>query len=330
MAGVGAIVAAASHRVARPIIKLGGLTLIQRLTLTYQKAGIREIVVITGFEDPEIKAELTNSGVIFIQLSDYEDPELIESFRMGLDYLRDRCDRIFLTPVNAPMYTFSTIEALLASRGDIVIPSCKGRAGHPVLLDSSLSQAVIDYDGPDGLAGFIRSSTAERRWVDVNDEGIRYTVHEPAQLQRLLPAADESLIQASCSLAIRKARVVFDARTLLLLRLIDETHSVSGACRSMSLSLTRAWRMINDLEADMGFRVVNRSQGGHHGGKTHLSDEGHILIRAYTAYSDKVMSVVRSGFDEFWGTLEPLVVKPENTPAVTDDPDDCDGRSEER
>ena len=76
-----------------------------------------------------------------------------------------------------------------------------------------------------------------------------------------MPAADDSLIQASCSLSIRKARTVFDARTHLLLKLIDETHSVSGACRSMSLSLTRAWRMINDLEADLGFLVVNRSQG---------------------------------------------------------------------
>lgn len=47
--------------------------------------------------------------------------------------------------------------------------------------------------------------------------------------QRLLPAADDSLIQASCSLSIRKARTTI--RTHLLLKLIDETHSVSGACR---------------------------------------------------------------------------------------------------
>nr|NLI51165.1 NTP transferase domain-containing protein [Propionibacterium sp.] len=310
MKGVGAVIAAASHRVARPIIKLGGISLIRRLTLTFHKAGVRDIVVITGFEDPEIKAELTGEGVVFLQLEDYEDPELIESFRIGLDYLRTRCDRILLTPVNAPLFTYATVEAMLATPGAIVIPSCRGRAGHPVLVDASLCEPILDYAGPDGLAGFIRTTPAERRWVDVNDEGIRYTVHDMPELERLLPSADESLIQPSCGLAIRKAKVVFDGRTLLLLKLIDETHSVSGACRSMSLSLTRAWRLINDLEADLGFRVVIRSQGGHHGGKTRLSEEGRTFVAAYDAYLDEVTAVVARGFRDFWAKVEPLIVRP--------------------
>lgn len=310
MEQIGAVIAAASHRVARPIIKLGGISLIRRLTLTFHKAGIRNIVVITGFEDPEIKAELTGEGVIFIQLADYEDPELIESFRIGLDYLQSRCDRVFLTPVNAPMYTYATIETMLAIPGDIVIPSCRGRAGHPVLVNAALCPSIIDYTGPDGLAGFIRTTGAERRWVDVNDEGIRYTVHELPELERLLPLADESLVQPSCTLAIRKAKVVFDGRTLLLLKLIDETHAVSGACRLMSLSLTRAWRLINDLEADLGFRVVIRSQGGHHGGKTRLSEEGRAFVAAYDEYLDQVNAVVASGFRDFWAKVAPLVVRP--------------------
>lgn len=315
MTEYGAIIAAASHRVARPISKLGGISLIQRLTLTYLKAGVRNIVVITGFEDPEIKAELTGQGVIFLQLADYEDPELIESFRIGLEYLRGRVDRIFLTPVNAPIYTYATIEAMAEADGSIIIPSFRGQAGHPILIDAALGQSVIDYTGGEGLAGYIRDTEVDRHWIDVNDEGVRVTVRQPRDLHRLLAGNDESLIQASASLSIRKARVVFDARTLLLLRLIDETHSVSGACRAMSLSLTRAWRMINEVEADLGFRVVNRSQGGHRGGKTHLSEEGRTLIVAYAAYSDQVNQAVSSGFRQFWSSIAPLVVKPEAPPA---------------
>jgi len=310
MSHVGAVIAAASHRVAQPFTRLGGISFIQRLTLTYLKAGVREIVVVTGFEDPEIKAELTGEGVVFVQLPDYEDPELIESFRIGLDAVRPRCDRVFLTPVNAPMYTFETVRRMLASPGDIVIPSCRGRAGHPVLVDAALTDAIHGYDGPDGLAGFIRSSDADRRWIDVNDEGVLYTVHQMDQLERLLPLHDESLVQPWFSLGIRKAKVIFDARTLLLLQLIDQTHSVSGACRSMSLSLTRAWRLINDLEADLGFRVVIRSQGGHHGGKTRLSDDGREFVRAYTEYHDKVLGAVSAGYREFWTRVAPLVVRP--------------------
>lgn len=313
MVGTGVVIAAASRRVAQPFVRLGGISFIQRLTLTYHKAGIRDIVVVTGFDDPEIKAELTNEGVIFLQLADFEDPELIDSFRIGLDYLQGKCERIFLTPVNAPMYTYDTILRMLASPGDIVIPSCKGRGGHPILIDERTIPAILAYEGPEGLAGFIRRSDADRRWIDVNDEGILYTVHEMDQLQRLLPLHDESLIQPWVSLGIRKAKLVFDSRTLLLLRLIDETHSVSGACRSISLSLTRAWRMINDLEADLGFQVVRRSQGGHHGGKTALTEEGRDFVDAYGRYQEKVLAAVSSGYREFWDEVAPIVVPRRNS-----------------
>lgn len=308
MGSTGVIIAAASHRVAQPFTRLGGVSFIQRLTLTYRKAGVRTIVVVTGFEDPDIKAVLTGEGVVFCQLADFEDPQLIESFRIGLDYLADKCERIFLTPVNAPMYTHATIEAMLASPGDIVIPSFGGKAGHPVLVDRSMADAIAGYEGPDGLAGFVRSSTADRRWIDVTDEGVLYTVHQMADLNRLMAANDESLIQPAFSLSIRKARTMFDARSLLLLRLIDEFGSVSGACRSMSLSLTRAWRLINDLEADLGFDVVHRSQGGHRGGKTRLTDSGRAFVDAYEDYNARVDEVVSRGFRDFWTRVAPLVV----------------------
>lgn len=303
----GVVIAAASHRVAKPFARFGDISLVQRLTLTYRKAGLRRIVVVTGFEDPEIKAVLTGEGVMFVQLADYENPELIESFRMGLDFLRDTCERVFLTPVNVPMYTYATVQAMLSTPGDVVVPSCRGRAGHPVLVNRRASEAIQAYEGDGGLAGFIKSSTLERRWVDVADEGIWYNIHQEADLRRLLPAHDETLVQPASNLAIRKAKVIFDQRTLLLLRMIDETNAVSASCRAMSLSLTRAWRLINDLERTLGFAVVARSQGGHHGGRTRLTDAGRAFVDAYERYSARVDQAVSSGFRSFWEEVAPLI-----------------------
>lgn len=307
MEGTGAVIAAASRRVARPITQLGGLSLIQRLVLTFHKAGIHQIVVVTGFEDPEIKAQLTHEGVVFVQLEDYEDPELIESFRLGLRFLHGKCARVFLTPVNAPMFSYATLRSMAGSSGDVVIPSYRGRAGHPVLVTSGVVPAILAYDGPDGLKGFIRSSPTERHWIDVNDEGILPTVHDLDALRRLLPAHDQSLIQPWWSLGIRKAEVIFDTRTLLLLQLIDDTGSMKGACRALSLSLSKAWRMVNTLEADLGLQVVNRSQGGSHGGRTRLSDDGRALVAAYVAYRTKVSRAVEAGYADFWAAIAPLV-----------------------
>ena len=314
MQTIGAVIAAASKRVARPVAKLGGISLIQRLVLTFQKARVPHIVVITGFEEPEIKAQLTGEGVVFVQLADHQDPELIESFRLGLDYLGDRCERVFLTPVNAPMFSYATVLALHASPGQVVIPSFRGRAGHPVLVSADMVEEIRDYRGEGGLAGMIRASTSDRRWIDVNDEGVLYSVHQLQELRRIRPGHDATLVQPSWSLGIRRAEVVFDAHTHLLLRLIEETGSVSGACRSMSLSLSKAWRMINRLEDDLGFRVVNRSHGGSRGGKTHLSEDGTHLLAAYTAYRDRVGASVDAGFEDFWRAIEPLITAPPAAP----------------
>lgn len=314
----GVVIAAASRRVARPVTRLGGISLIQRLVLTFHKAGIQQIVVVTGFEDPEIKAQLTNEGVVFVQLPDYEDPELIESFRHGLNYLRGRCPRIFLTPVNTPMFTYATVRALAGSSGQIVIPSFRGRAGHPVLVAEEIVPDIHQYQGERGLAGFIRSSHADRRWIAVNDPGILPTVHQPEILRELLPAHDQTLIQPWWSLGIRKTGVIFDTRTLLLLRLLDETHSMSGACRIISLSLSKAWRMVNALERDLGFRVVIRSQGGSHGGRTRLSEEGKVLVTAYAAYQERVARTVEAGYQDFWAAIEPLMT-PGELPGAEDD-----------
>lgn len=314
MEGTGAVIAAASRRVARPIIRLGGISLVQRLVLTFRKAGVSDIVVVTGFEDPEIKAQLTGEGVVFIQLADYQDPELIESFRLGLGYLAAKSSRIFLTPVNAPMFSFATVTAMVTAMGasgaQVVIPSFRGRAGHPILVSAGVVDEVVGYDGEEGLAGFIRTTRADRRWIAVEDEGILLTVRDPSALRRMLPAHDESLIQPWWTLGIRTSKVVFDGRTLLLLRLLDESHAMSAACRSMSLSLSRAWRMVNDLEKDLGFRVVTRTQGGRQGGTTRLSEEGQILVAAYTAYSERVGAAVEAGYQDFWRAISPLIAAP--------------------
>lgn len=304
---IGVVIAAASRRVARPITRLGDLSLIQRLTLTFQKAGVERIVVITGCEEPEIKAMLMNEGVVFVQLPDSEDPELIESFRIGLRYLDGACRRVFLTPVNTPLYAYTTVEAMLsAPEAGIVLPTRDGKAGHPVLIDKTLTRPVFDYRGPDGLAGFIRTCDAQQQRVEVEDEGILYSVRQMDELQRLLPTHDETLIQPWYDLGIRKAGLVFDSRTLLLLELIDEVHSVSGASKRMSLSLTRSWRMINNLEEQMGVQVVLRSHGGRQGGRTLLSPEGQVLVAAYDRYRQQVSETVRLGFSEFWSEVAPL------------------------
>lgn len=42
----------------------------------------------------------------------------------------------------------------------------------------------------------------------------------------------------------------------------------------MAISNGKAWTILNDLEKNLGYAVVERKQGGKQGGKTYLTEEG--------------------------------------------------------
>jgi choline kinase len=84
---VGGIIAAASKCAAYPMKRIGLISLIQRVVLTYKKAGIWPIVVVTGFEEPEIKSNLMGDDAIFIINKDYENPPLIDSLGVDITWL---------------------------------------------------------------------------------------------------------------------------------------------------------------------------------------------------------------------------------------------------
>ena len=64
----GLIVAASNHEVngsVSPLLEIGSISLIKRMVLTFQKAGVTDVVIVTGYESFAIEQELWDYGVIF-------------------------------------------------------------------------------------------------------------------------------------------------------------------------------------------------------------------------------------------------------------------------
>ncbi|WP_411681467.1 NTP transferase domain-containing protein [Clostridium thailandense] len=300
MREVGAIIAAANKQVAYPTKKVGSISLIQRIVLTYKKAGIWPIVVITGFEEPEVKSNLVRDDAIFIINNDYENPELIDSYKIGLKYLEGKCKRVLLTPVNVPMFNYNTVKKMVETEGEIVIPSYNRHGGHPILIGSVYISRILLYDGDDGLRGAINSFGADITRVDVDDRGVVCSIHDENKLEELLTAHNDSLFQPVLSVSMRKEKIFFDSRLRLLLELIDENHSVNGACKRMSLSLSKAWEMIKELEENLGYEVVLRRQGGAKGGRAQLSDKGREFMDNYNKFFSAVKNYADEQFKKYF------------------------------
>ena len=286
-----------------PLLKVGSISVIKRIVLTFQRAGIYPIVVVTGYESYEIERDLASFGVIFLKNEDYENSQMFDYAKIGLDYLKDKCDQVIFNPANIPMFSPGTIESMLNYNEKVVSPSYNGKSGHPILIASELIPEILEYDGDMGMRGAIQKIGVERKWVDVEDEGILHNTDDIHRLDYLLEKHNKDMIHSFIKISIEKESLFFDSRTKLLLLLIQDTHSVRNACRQMALSYSKAWNMINYMEKELGYEVVERKHGGKNGGKTYLTKEGAEFLEKYEVFEENVRQFAKNEFDRLFNTL---------------------------
>ena len=263
---VGGIIAVANQEVAKPLLQVGAIPIIRRIVITYQQVGVFPIVVVVGGDDEELKRELSALGVIFLKYEQGGTPELMDSVRTGLQYLQGKCSRVVFAPVNVPMFTPDTLQTLLGTEGEIVVPSWQGRGGHPIVLSDGVIPQIISYSGENGLRGALE--TLPRTWVDVDDKGILANAHDEEELNRHLGVHNFSILHPALHMQLEKEESFFSARLKLLLYLIGDTNNMRTACTRSGVSHSKAWDMINRLERCLWWRkthsAVSSASGTEH------------------------------------------------------------------
>lgn len=291
------LIAAASKKSSEPLLQIGSIPVIKRIVLSFQQAGIFPIVIVTGADEYEVRSNLSSHDVIFIHNDNCEAPPLFDSVKIGLEYLKDKCERIAFSPVNVPMFSPSTLKRIMEADGDFITPSDNMRGGHPVIISTEIVPEILSYNGENGLRGAAAALNERRIWVDVQDEGILHSVHNAEQLRSNLEEHNRSLLHSFVNISLSKESQFFNSRAKLLLFLIEDTKSVKKSCELMSLSLGKAWDMINKLEKELGYSVVKRRQGGSHGGRTFLTPEGIEFLKAYQQFESNIFSYAQNEFE---------------------------------
>ena len=296
----GGVIAAANEKSAFPLSRVGNTTAVKRIVTVFQQAGIFPIVVISGSEEDEVRYQLSSSGVVFLRPEE-EEPELFDSVKTGFSFLQEVCEKIIFTPVNAPMFCPQTLRRLMDTAGALVSPSYHGKGGHPMVVSNHIVPQLLSYEGDQGLRGAAAAMGERRTWVNVDDPGVCYTVHQSSPEPSML--SDREALFLSAELSLRTDIPVFDSRTKLLLLLIWKNQSVSTACEQMALSRSKAWAMLNTLEEALGVKLIERRHGGARGGRTTLSDRGLIFLREYQRLEEKLHRHTHGRLDDLKALL---------------------------
>ena len=86
-----------------------------------------------------------------------------------------------------------------------------------------------------------------------------------------------------------------------LLKLTDETHSLNKAAAAMEMAYSKAWKILNESEDALGFRLLKRQAGGSGGGGAELSARGRELLENYEKFSGEVLAAAEQSFDKYFG-----------------------------
>ena len=85
-----------------------------------------------------------------------------------------------------------------------------------------------------------------------------------------------------------------------LLRRVEEHHSLRAAANSMCMAYSKAWTVVKNAEAALGFRLLVSSTGGKNGGGAMLSPEAKKLLTAYEEYCTRVRTFAADAFNELF------------------------------
>lgn len=193
-----AVIPAAGHsrRMGRAklLLPVGGRTVIARILGLLRRPEITETVVVCRPDDEALRKAVVESGATPL-LPSVPPAEMRQSVELALRSIAERHtpapdDGWLLAPADHPLLDRDLLTQLLArwEQGDcrILIPTCGGRRGHPVLFRWNLAADVFSLASDVGLNQLVRQHAAEVVELETGNASILADLDTPEDYERLL------------------------------------------------------------------------------------------------------------------------------------------------
>lgn len=177
----------------KPLLLLGGQSVLARVVGLLRQGGAAPVLVVLGHRAAELEPVVRSLGAVPVINPDYEQG-MFSSLRTGLAALPPDCPAFFLLPVDIPLVRTHTLTRLRAAweqgLGPVLHPTFQGQWGHPPLIAAELAPAIMAYDGTGGLRGFWESRPELAREVPVADRFVLRDQDHPQDYEELTAALD--------------------------------------------------------------------------------------------------------------------------------------------
>src|SRR5215204_5559786 len=153
---ISAIILAAgeSKRMGQPkmLLPWGQLTVLEHVIITFQNAGIEDIVVVTGGAHQEVEKLVHSRKVRSVFNKEFFNGDMLSSIQCGLRRLTDQATATLIGLGDQPQIQEGTVRLICKTFSEkesrLIVPSFQMRRGHPWLVERSLWNALLEMRSP--------------------------------------------------------------------------------------------------------------------------------------------------------------------------------------
>jgi molybdenum cofactor cytidylyltransferase len=266
----------------KPCLPLGAATALERVAGSLRTAGVRDMVVVTGYERHQTAAEVKRLGLCEAHNPDYE-LGMFTSVQTGSRALQPHTEAFFVLPIDCPLVGPGVISALMssyASNDDVIYPTCCGRRGHPPLLSARLRAALVAADRGGNLRAFLETLATDGRDVEVLDMSILLDMDTAEDYKRLSMFAE--IIDRQRTGASNQEPRLSEEDALYLLSALEVEDRVIRHCQAVAAVAESLAEALNAGGSRLDVRLVRSAALLHDmakGNRRHAVDGETMLAR---------------------------------------------------
>lgn len=161
---------------------------------TLQSCDLAGLYIVTGGSHNLVEAEAAKYKVACVFNPKFENGEMIDSVKAGLDALPKDAEAVMIALGDQPQIQTDTVASLLAAyqRGffPIIIPSFQMRRGHPWLIQRKYWRAIHRIQPPGTMRDFFAHHEKLIHYETVKNASILMDLDTPTDYQNQKPVED--------------------------------------------------------------------------------------------------------------------------------------------
>jgi len=167
------------------LMKIEGVPLVRRTVMALSAAKVAQVIVVTGYQDEQVRATLAGLDVTFVHNPDFADG-LSTSLRAGIGALGPDISAAVVGLGDMPAVTTAHIDWLIAGFDPsadraIGVPMHNGKRGNPVLWARRFFAEMQGVSGDVGAKALIGANESLVYEVEFDDTGVLTDLDTPEQ-----------------------------------------------------------------------------------------------------------------------------------------------------